>query len=174
MSNEFWKKKAYRAIQVRDVNKDGYISMADFDLLVQRYKDMGTPEEHLKKISEFFTRTFSDFGMTDESVKLTYDQFAAGLAGLSKNQDENARIGVFKTMFEIIDSDGNGEISYGEWVNYYKAVGIDTKHARASFDAMDTDHNGTISDKEFAAYVNEFFHSAEDKLKSSILYGPLD
>ena len=54
-----------------------------------------------------------------------------------------------------------------------KALNIDKAHARASFDAMDTNGDGKISKEEFVAYHVEFYYTAEDKLKSSILYGPL-
>ncbi len=50
-SNEFWK-KTYRAMQVRDTNRDGFISKADFDLYAQRYKEMGAPEEHIRKMND--------------------------------------------------------------------------------------------------------------------------
>ncbi len=172
--NEFWKKKVYRAIRVRDANKDGYISKADFELIVQRYKDIGAPEEHLKKLDKVFTAHCVRYDLTDESAKLTYDQFAAMLARTAKNKDEDKRVDFFKSMFVVIDIDGNGEISFQEWVEFYKAMGIDTQYARASFDAMDANKDGIISKKEFAAYINEYFFSSENKLNSSILYGPLD
>ena len=64
-SNEFWRKKANRAIQVRDTNKDGRISKADFDLVVQRYREMGASEEHLKKMDDYFMEKFISYGMKD-------------------------------------------------------------------------------------------------------------
>ena len=146
-SNEFWKKKASRAIQVRDTNKDGRISKADFDLVVQRYREMGASKEHLKKMDDYFMEKFISRGMLD-GASFTYDQFAALLAKTAKHEDRGRP---FDAMFDIIDSNGNGVISYEEWVQYYKAVGIDTKYARASFDAMDANGDKAVSKEEFTA-----------------------
>ncbi len=53
---------------------------------------------------------------------------------------------MFTAVFETMDSDGNGVISFNEWVDYY------TAYARASFDAMDTDGDGVVSNEEFYEY----------------------
>ena len=78
------------------------------------------------------------------------------------------------TQFEMMDSDGNGEISFKEWVEYYTAMGIDTVHAKPSFNAMDINGDDIVSKEEFLAFIKEFYLSVEDKLNSSVLYGPLE
>ncbi len=80
---------------------------------------------------------------------------------------------VYVAMFKTVNENGDGRISFQEWVNHYKSMGIPVEHARASFDAMDSDGDGSVSEKEFCNYHSEFFCSTEDKLKSSILFGPL-
>ncbi len=171
-SNEFWKKKFWSALKVRDTDGDGVISAFDFKLILLRYKDMDAPEEHLEKLDLALTEMYKASGIVDDSMVLTYEQFAENFA----NAVENGRdfVKVFTTQFEIIDSDENGEISFKEWIEYYKAVGIDTIHARPSFEAMDINGDGVVSREEFLAYLKEFYFSVEDKLNSSILYGPLD
>ena len=37
----FWNKNLDRAIRARDVYKDGVITRKDFEIVVQRYKDLG-------------------------------------------------------------------------------------------------------------------------------------
>ena len=54
--------------------------------------------------------------------------------------------------------------SFNEWADFYKAMGIDTVYARASFDAVDLNGDGIISKEA------EFF--TEDMLKSSIMFRP--
>ena len=44
----------------------------------------------------------------------------------------------------------------------------------ASFRAMDRNHDTLLSREEFKAYHVEYFFTSEDKLNSSILYGPLN
>ena len=171
-SNDFWKKKFRNAMEVRDIDGDGIITVLDFKLILLRYKDMGASDEHLEKLDKALTKMYQAGGIVDDSVSLTYEQFGANFAkSLQEGQDLAS---VFTTQFEIIDCDGNGEISFKEWVDYYRAVGINTLYARESFDAMDLNGDGIVSQEEFIAYLKEFYFSVEDKLKSSILYGPLD
>ena len=171
-SNEFWKKKMWAAMKVRDTDGDGFITSSDFKLVVQRYKDMGASEEHLGKLQKGFAEMYKASGIADDSTVLTYDQFATNFAKAIESGLEFTK--VYTTQFEIIDSDGNGEISFKEWVDYYKALGIDTAQAKASFNAMDTNGDSIVSKEEFVAFNEEFYFTVENKLKSSILYGPLD
>lgn len=158
-----------RAFETRDANKDGFISIADFDLVVQRHRDIGTPEKHIKILEEKFKKLCESWGLTDRSMRFTIAEMLDKYC-----VQASERINVFWDLFESVDVNGNGEISFDEWVTHYKVMGIDSKHARPSFDAMDFNGDGTVSREEFVDYHKEFFQSNEDKLKSSILYGPLD
>ena len=53
-----------------------------------------------------------------------------------------------KKRFQDLDLNEKDYISFDEWVVSYKVVGIDTKHARASFDVMDKNIDGQISMEE--------------------------
>ena len=172
VKNEFWLKKIRKANKVRDLNKDGYISKDDFMAIVLRYKDMGSSKKHLDKLSHEMEYLCTVLGITDDSTKVTHEETIANFAASSPSIDQITTM--FTLMFEIIDSDENGEISYKEWEDYYRVISIDTEFARASFDAMDTNGDGVVSKEEFYAYNREFFYSTEDNLKSSIMYGPLD
>ena len=159
-------------MKIRDADKDGLITTHDYKLVVQRYRDMGVSEEHLKKVEKFYALSWKLGGIVDDTTALTYDQAAANYAkSLDDISDDHTKI--FTAHFEIVDTDENGEISFEEWVQMYKAAGVDIVHARPSFDAIDTNGDGVISKEEFVAYLEEFFFTAEDKLNSSILYGPL-
>ena len=172
--NEFWLKKIRNVYTVRDLNKDGYISKADFMIMIQRYKDMGCPEEHLDKLSCGYNFLCATLGLPDENAKVTLEESITNFTAPSNSPNVDQIAGLFNLMFEFIDSDENGVISYKEWEDYYRVCGIDTKFAKASFDAMDTNGDGLISKEEFYAYNMEFYFSTEDTLKSSIMYGPLD
>ena len=169
--NEFWQKKMLKVAKVRDVDGDGSITKADYDLILQRYKDMGTPEKHLKMLEKIVGEFCKALGIADGVTGLTYEEFAQKYQESFDTVEHDKGI---KVQFDIIDADGNGEISLKEWTDHYKVMGLDTNHAKPSFDAIDTNGDGTISKEEFFTYLKEFFFSAENKLKSSILYGPLD
>lgn len=170
--NDFWVKKIRKECEVRDTNKDGFISRSDFDLLVQHYKEMGISAERLKVTTKAFANICDWLGLEDPNTKLTYEEFISNMAQCNDRFEDFMQI--FEANFDAVDSDGNGVISIDEWVSVYKAAGIDTKYAKPAFEAMDTDGNGVITRDEFLAFNKEFYFTAEDKLKSSIIYGPLD
>ena len=170
-SNEFWRKKFQRALAVRDTDGDGFITRSDFKLIIQRYKDMGSSEEHLKKLNSTFMKSCDMWGLTDDSVALTYDKFAKNVA--MEFAVENT-VKVFQAMFEIIDMNNDGVIAFEEWEKYNKAIGISPSHAQRSFTAMDADGDGKVTKDDFIAYNLEFFFSTKDDLNSSILFGPLE
>ena len=168
--SDYWMKKLRRECEIRDANKDGFISKDDFDLITVRYKDMGMSDERIKKLSCHYADFMVVLGIADPGVKLRYEDVIANFS--KSNFDVLGK--TIDAHFEIIDSNEDGEISFNEWVDAYKAMDIDVVHARASFDAMDANGDGMISKEEFFAYTKEYYTSTEDKLKSSIMYGPLD
>jgi len=146
--NHFWKKKFRKAVLVRDINGDGCISRADFELMVDRCKklDSSTPK-HLEKFTQYVQKLCDSFGLVDESVKLSYNEFEDKLMSAKKEMIERGTIDkLFGSMFHLRDINEDGFISFEEWTAHYQIAGIDTVHARASFDAMDTNHDGKISE----------------------------
>ena len=170
--NAFYRKKLRRAVEARDADKNGLITRADFEKTIQRHRDLGVPEEHLKIVRAMFSKLCDTLGLTDDSISLTYEEFEE--IHMSKSEEvKDKGVAVFRELFRSVDIDEDGEISYEEWVHHYKALNIDVAHARASFDVMDTNSDGKISMEEFIAYHTEYYHTAEDKLNSSILFGPM-
>ena len=163
----FGGKKIQRFMEVRDTDKDGLLTRADFELVVQRYKELGASEEQLEKINTCFGKAYTQLGIVDDSTSLTYGEFADRFA---KQLDKFKEIidAMLLGMFDIVDTNNDGKISFQEWVNFYKAIGIDTSYARASFDAMDTNGDGVISKDEFVKY-KEYLLTTKDTLHSSEL-----
>ena len=174
--NPFWKKKVHRVCGVYDTSKSGYISPSDFDVISARYSQLSTSTpEQIERVKKAFASYWEGFDVKDETTKLTYDEFKEKSAGylLSLPTDDLPRK-IWLELFDTLDVNEDGVVSYQEWCSHYKGLGIDVVHARASFDAMDTNKDGKISKDEFVAYHVEFYLTAEDKLHSSILFGPLD
>ena len=174
--NNFWKKKFRRAVEVRDTNGDGYISRADFELMIDRCgKLIASNPGHVERFAQYWRKICDSFGLVDESVKFSYSEFEDKWISAMKvlvGKGTIANMGA--SLFHILDIDGDGFISFEEWTVYYKISGIDTAHARASFDAMDSNHDQRVSEEEYVKYNMEYFFSNENKLNSAILYGPLE
>ena len=175
---DFWRKKQMLVCKVRDANKDGILTRADYMTLINRYRELNTSpdDEHFKALNDSFCANIEYLGFKDDSMTMTYDEFIKRFSAVldgDKMTIDACRL-YFSEMFRIIDTDGSGKIEFKEWVVYYEILEIDTAHARASFDAMDTNGDGVVSEEEFIAYNEEFFGSVKDDLKSSIMFGPLE
>ena len=174
-TNEFWVRKLNRALEYRDTDKDGFITRSDFDIIIERYKEMGSSQAHLDKIREVFQKGYEAWGLSDEKPQLTFEEFREIYSTLlEKGTGASLYSEMFSNMFEQVDMNANGEISLKEWESHNKAFGISAVDAKASFEAMDQNHDGIISRQEFIDYHREYFFTAEDKLNSSILFGPWD
>ena len=171
--NEFFKKKIQRAVEVFDTNKNGRITLADYDLIVKNYKDLGISEEHLEIVKKVMKQLSDVMGLTDPSKSITYEEFKQIYMKNLESMRENTQA-LFKGAFKMNDTNENGVISLKEWKDYYKAAGIDPQYAEASFNAMDTRKDGKVTIEEFVAFNDEYFYTIDDKLNSSCLYGPLD
>ena len=172
-NSDFWKKKFHGAVVALDVDKNGVISSADFDLIVQRYRENGASPEHIKTLQESFEKLYEIWGLTDKNKEITIADFETMFQEkLEKSYAYTDEL--YSGWFKQVDMDANGWISLKEWEQHYRALGIAVEHAKTSFEAMDANHDGKISMEEFIDYHTEFFFSDEDKLKSSILYGPLE
>ena len=172
LESPFWNKKLDRAVRVRDADKDGVITRKDFELVAQRYKDLGVSGEQLQRIRDSLMKMCDSVGLSDETKQFTYEEFKRRHAHVDIQLGTTNTI--FRTMFNGLDINGNGVVSMKEWELHYKCMGLDPKYAKASFEAMDTNGDGVVSLEEFTAYHVEFFSSTENKLNSAILYGPLD
>ena len=172
MKDPFFARKFKREAEIRDIDKDGFIIRADFTVIAQRHAEMGTPEHKVKELREMMNRTADSMGLTDDNIKLTYEEFGMSWENEIKEMGEDKA--QFAELFHAVDLNNDGAISYEEWARHYQAMGIDTKHARASFDAMDTNGDKEVSKQEFIDYHYEYYYTNKDELKSSLLNGPLE
>ena len=111
-------------------------------------------------------------GLIDESATLSYAEYKEKII---ENLSRGGRFEpILGASFDNFDLNEDGNISFEEWKAYYYCFGIDQAHARASFDAMDTNSDGKVSKDEFVNFLYECYFTAENKLGSAILFGPLE
>ena len=171
-NSDFWNKKMDRVARIHDTDGDGYITRKDFMLVRERFKQQNMSSKHLAEWIKSHDVSLENMNLKDDSVKYTYDQFKTIISNSIGTADEKYK-DTFRKAFKTLDLDENNFISFEEWIANYIAIGVDTKHARASFDMMDKNSDGKISEDEFVAYFYEFYCTDENVLGSDILYGPL-
>ncbi len=75
-------------------------------------------------------------------------------------------------MFDCLDVDGNGTISFKEYQISLKALGeTSEENIKFAFDSIDTNKDGTISRDEYAKVRSNYFNSEDIEDPSKWCYG---
>ena len=171
--SSFWNKKLDKCIATFDANKNGRISRRDFLLVRENFSQQNVSKKHFNEFVKSLEKFLDNVDLKDNSVSYTHAEMKEKFIHYFERVSGGIAI-LIENTFKSLDIDNNGVISFEEWKLHYLARGIPIEYARTSFDAIDQDKDGNISMKEFVAYHYEFYYTVEDKLSSSILFGPLD
>ncbi len=149
-----------------DHNHDGYLDWSDYEDVVGRYKKTaraGEDDRRIRALRAFYQMHWLELlrhaGVDGD--RLSKDQFVTATRRASA---DTSRLNVTETggnvIFDLIDADGDGEISREELTRYFTGVWqINESDAMYGFDAMDRDGNQSISRDEFVSGINEFLQS---------------
>ena len=80
---------------------------------------------------------------------------------------------IFNKLFDIVDTNHSGVISFHQFAVYFKFMGIDESAAEISFGALDANKDGEISREEFSTAANDFTFGLDESSKGTHFYGPL-
>ena len=172
---EFFKKKYTNCLAILDRNKDGLLTRSDVTEIADDHKTLGLSLDNYKKLVKEYERISDCLGLFGPSTELPLKEATENWIKYleTTNLDTNLEKTRFRVMFNNVDTNRDGEITFDEWENHCFAYNV-KPFARTSFDAMDIDKDGKISYEEFSAFLYEFFYSADNDLCSGILYGPID
>ena len=149
-----WHKKITTVAECNDLDKDGYISRADLELVPKRYKSLSLADpSHAAVVDKAMGAICTLLGL-EGSKKITYADFAEAFVSGAGEQimAEKLDIQIFGSEFDTVDADGDGSINLDEWRAHYECSTIPVEHAEASFDEIDKNHDGLISKDEFLVY----------------------
>ena len=162
-----------------DVNKDGYISREDYELIGKKLAEYsglkGVQAESVRK--EFLK--VADVLKLHPGVKVPLQQAAiqANVAIFSMTPEErkSSLRASHDLLFDVIDSNKDGHISVKELKVYYQVIAPDMSEEEIihSFNTIDTNKNGEISREEFMAAAEDFLHAVEETELSKIFFGKL-
>ncbi|MER6627977.1 EF-hand domain-containing protein [Streptomyces sp. NPDC000987] len=105
--------------------------------------------------------------------RLTKDQFVtANRLAVIDTSRLNVTEGGGHAIFDIIDADGDNEISEEEFARFLRDVWkIDAPEAMDLFTKMDTDRDGAIGRYEFIRIVREHFLTNDPDAPGSLFFG---
>src|SRR3954454_5769328 len=149
-----------------DTDGDGQIGQLDIDVLVQRWcvaleVPTGTPAWN--QITRKANRLWQD---------LLGHRDSAGDKQVSKQEwvdthdqpgfIEDAAIPWAVGVFDVGDPNGEGRVSLHAWVTCQTVTGWPEQDSIEMFHQLDDDGDGYIQRDRFAAYIEEFYNSAQD------------
>lgn len=145
-----------------DLNHDGQLEWSDYETLIDRYRQTARVSENDRRIREL--RAFYQMHWMEllrhadvEGDRLSKGQFvgATRLATTDTSRINVAQVGGH-VIFDLVDADGDGDISKDELTRYLQGVWqIDESEAMYSFDALDANKDGMISRAEFVNGIQE-------------------
>lgn len=172
--------KYARRFDTLDANNDGQVDWSDYQHLADRYIDaykIGRDDRRARALQSFLQTYWLEMlrhaGV--EADRLTKDQFitANRLASIDASR-LNVTDGLGHVIFDVIDVDGDNEVSKAEFARFLRDVWrIEAPDAMDSFALLDTDGDGAISRQEFIRAVREHFLSDSPDAPGSLLFGHL-
>jgi juvenile hormone diol kinase len=78
-----------------------------------------------------------------------------------------------RTLFSILDHDGDGAVTADEYAQTLTNSGVDASEAGSVFERLDTNHDGLLSVDEFVALADQFFRSEDPAAPGNSLFGEI-
>ncbi|WP_031073566.1 EF-hand domain-containing protein [Streptomyces sp. NRRL S-118] len=177
-AQDFITTKLERTFEALDGNNDGYVDGSDYqklaDRLLEAYK-LGKDDRRARALHAFVQTYWLELlrHIGAQENRLTKDQFVTAqyLASVDTSR-LNMVEGSGHVIFDVIDVDGDNEISKAEFTRFLKDVWrSDSPEAMSMFSKLDTDGDGVISRQEFIRAQREHYLSGNPDAPGSLFFG---
>ncbi|XP_047098004.1 sarcoplasmic calcium-binding protein [Schistocerca piceifrons] len=175
-NTEFWRRKIRTFHGLIDLNHDGVVSMDDFNILADRFINLG----HLtKKQEEEFRAALQvvweeQWGIAHPYNLVTTEQYLENMHHVINDKSLKRKSHHFLShLFKAIDKDKSGDISVEEFKLFFQCLNLGPEKAIESFTAIDLNHDGHLSDEEFIRLGREYFITEDESKPSKYFWGPL-
>ena len=174
--------KAYhlKKMQVRfsrlDVNKDGFISREDFELMAKKMTEFGKlNEEQSDAVQKGFMHAADTYELRP-GVKVPIDKvIQKAHEKLLYDLDEPERAKKFLGVcFNTLDTNNDGHISVEEFKVYVRILtpGTSDEDIVHTFNVIDTNSDGEISQEESVSAALDFLFNTKETEISKAFLGP--
>ncbi|MCZ2526772.1 EF-hand domain-containing protein [Streptomyces sp. HB2AG] len=170
--------KLEREFEAMDANHDGYLDWTDYQKLADRYIQAYRIDKDDRRARAL--QTFCQIYWLEllrhagvDGDRLTKDQFVtANRLAVIDTSRLNVTEGGGHAIFDVIDVDGDNEISRAEFERFLRDVRrSEAPDAMEAFTRLDTDGDGTISRYEFIRAIREHFFSHDPDAPGSLFFG---
>lgn len=169
--------KFARLFDAHDTDHDGHIDWSDYDRLVKAYLDAAQVDRADRR-AHALQVTFQMWWMEllrhgqGQSDRLSREEYTQALRSLMMDTSRfNMLEGMPHSIFDLLDTDGDNEISRTEFQTLLGALKVPGPESHEHFTMMDTDGDGVLSRQEVIRAWREFFYFPEDHRAGGILLG---
>ncbi|GAA3503223.1 hypothetical protein GCM10019016_103330 [Streptomyces prasinosporus] len=170
--------KLERTFDSMDANHDGYLDWSDYRKLADRYIQAYRLDKEDLRVRAL--QTFCQIYWLEllrhagvDGDRLTKEQFvtASRLAVIDTSR-LNVTEGGGHAIFDIVDVDGDNEITKDEFARFLRDVWkIEAPDAMDMFTRLDIDGDGAISRHEFIRAIREYYLSNDPDAPGSLFFG---
>ena len=177
LSNAKWERRISQMFDDTDIDKNGYISTADFMKFADNLaKETGRPDSDLiTKLRGVMMEWAAAIGIK-EGVKATKQEYLKLMATMAVSENAKVKRGekslIYKldnALFDVVDVNHDGNITLNEYKLVMKAFNLDEASSEAGFNAIDRNKNGKIDRNEFIETEFKFWFSLDDPDSQGIL-----
>ncbi|WP_435108314.1 EF-hand domain-containing protein [Nocardiopsis synnemataformans] len=168
-----------RLFDAFDTDEDGRVEWDDFQRLVDRYLAVYGVDRYDRRAQALL----SCYQMlwvellrhsNADTSRLNRDQFVEALRLTTVDTSRfNMNDGLPHAVFDLIDADGDNEISVQEGNRFLESQKTVSHDAVRRFAKLDADGDGRISRQEFIRAHREFLHSADPEAAGGVAFGVL-
>jgi|ERR1712008_245115 len=156
----FQRKKLERVFAMTDHDHSGHVTVDDFILWGEKAATVSKIEFTDERKAEWVNAHLAYFAgknmLIEEFVEHVEKFMQQDPLHVEHSKDINL------TLFNVLDSDKDGHISYDEYYAFVQPAGVSPADARVGFDMIDADKNGVLSRDEVGTACARYYFDQEE------------
>jgi len=159
------------------VDRDGNGVFTEKDLLliaeniIKSGKFTGARAEGLReKYSEMWNKFYEPVA---KNGVVTFEDLLEHMKNLHTADLKPITAQQLNLIFDTFDTNQDGCIQVGEYINFFRIIGISDEFAKPAFEGLDSDHDGLLSRDEFVSAGLDFFYLEQPSHPADLFLGPL-
>ncbi|HBQ98800.1 MULTISPECIES: EF-hand domain-containing protein [unclassified Roseofilum] len=177
MLSPFIQRKLALAFYKYDQSKNGLLEKEDLLLVGQKIADscgLKEGDQKYQQIMETYAKAWDNYLATadqDGDGKVSLVEFLEARNKMDSSQIAKTKE-VNKLMFDCLDVDGDGTISFKEYEAFLKALGeTNEDNIKHAFEILDINKDGSISRDEYAKMRSDYGSSEDPEDPSRFFLG---
>ncbi|MFJ6805691.1 EF-hand domain-containing protein [Streptomyces anulatus] len=170
--------KLGRSFAALDSDHDGHLDWSDYQRLADRYLDayhLGPDDRRARALHAFFHAYWLELlrHADVQGDRLSRDQYVDAVRLASADTSRlNVADGLGHVLFDVIDVNGDNEISREEYTRFLTDVwAIEEAEALQAFRTLDTNGDDTVSRPEFLRAIRQYFLLNDPDAPGSLFFG---